>query len=391
MKKLPCIGMPKDFYPEKRCIKTSSKYTYKNLKLLNMHSYMRKITSEKIGEEFVFNPLVDVNVDLYHSFNHICITKKKWVVTFETTVPRFINKLESQDGFPSDKYNKKTEKYLSKIAKENCLAVIAISKCSYNHQVSMLELYPKIKPLILSKLEVLYPPQILLVQPNDLIEKELECIELLFVGADFYRKGGAELVIAFSEALKEGLFCANSIRLTVVGDLSKKHNYALNEYQDNDDFHKKIEKIVQNNDSIRHFNSLSNDELLKMMKDSHVGILTTWADTFGYSVLEFQANGCPVITTNIRALPEINNPNIGWVIDIEKDFLGEAVINSLKGKEKSRAVIITRLKEIFVEISLDKEKVIEKGLLCLSKIDENHNLDRYNHRVETIYNRTTKM
>ena len=56
---------------------------------------------------------------------------------------------------------------------------------------------------------------------------------------------------------------------------------------------------------------LTNNETLELMKKSHIGLLPTYADTYGYSVLEFQAAGCPVITTNVRALPEINNNNLG--------------------------------------------------------------------------------
>ena len=52
---------------------------------------------------------------------------------------------------------------------------------------------------------------------------------------------------------------------------------------------------------------LFNSEVMNILKNTHVGLLPTYADTYGYSVLEAQSFGCPVITTNIRAMPEINN------------------------------------------------------------------------------------
>lgn len=59
------------------------------------------------------------------------------------------------------------------------------------------------------------------------------------------------------------------------------------------------------------------------MKKSDVGLLPTWADTYGYSVLEFQACGCPVISSNTRGLPEINNNEAGWIINMPLTKLKE--------------------------------------------------------------------
>src|SRR5690606_873447 len=74
--------------------------------------------------------------------------------------------------------------------------------------------------------------------------------------------------------------------------------------------------IDQFPNNIKHYKHLKNEEVLDLFKKTHVGLLPTWADSFGYSVLEAQACGCPVITTDIRALPEINNNDIGWLIKV---------------------------------------------------------------------------
>ncbi|MFW2788163.1 glycosyltransferase, partial [Acinetobacter baumannii] len=68
----------------------------------------------------------------------------------------------------------------------------------------------------------------------------------------------------------------------------------------------------------------------------HIGLLPTWADTFGYSVLEFQACGCPVISTDVRALSEINNNDIGWLINVDKNKYGEIVVDSYSKKDLCR-------------------------------------------------------
>ena len=50
------------------------------------------------------------------------------------------------------------------------------------------------------------------------------------------------------------------------------------------------------------------------MSSCDVGLLPTWAESYGYSVLEMQACGLPVVTTNIRALPETNV--CGWKVKL---------------------------------------------------------------------------
>jgi len=49
-----------------------------------------------------------------------------------------------------------------------------------------------------------------------------------------------------------------------------------------------------------------------------LALLPTCAETHGDVVLEAQANGCPVITTDIRTLPEINPSEIGYLIEVPK-------------------------------------------------------------------------
>lgn len=124
-----------------------------------------------------------------------------------------------------------------------------------------------------------------------------------------------------------------------------------------------------------------------MIKESHIGLLPTWADTFGYSVLEFQASGCPVITTNVRALPEINNPKLGWMIDLDTNNLGELVINSSEKKQATRRKIIDSLKSIILEALHDKELVKQKAMEALDRIESIHSIERYNQRIKDIYDR----
>ncbi|WP_241627814.1 glycosyltransferase, partial [Rosenbergiella epipactidis] len=72
------------------------------------------------------------------------------------------------------------------------------------------------------------------------------------------------------------------------------------------------------------------------MSKSHIGLLPTWADTYGYSLLEFMAAGCPVISTNVRALTEINSSDRGYIINLPLNNIKEVFIKNEEDKESIR-------------------------------------------------------
>ncbi len=63
---------------------------------------------------------------------------------------------------------------------------------------------------------------------------------------------------------------------------------------------------------------MPNQQVLELLKTCDVGLLPTYADTYGFSALEAQSAACPVISTDVRALPEINNTEVGWLINVPK-------------------------------------------------------------------------
>ena len=54
--------------------------------------------------------------------------------------------------------------------------------------------------------------------------------------------------------------------------------------------------------------------MLELLSGSHIGLLPSFAETYGYVVLEMQAAGVPVVTTDIRAFSEVNPDECGWRI-----------------------------------------------------------------------------
>lgn len=267
--------------------------------LLSAHFFLTGKGYHPLFKGLFFNPFINRNKE-FHFFNTILIGNNPFEVTFETTLPRL----------------GKAPKWLYKLAikqlvKPNCKKIYALSQCAYNLQKEYLQNeWPKHSAKILAKMEVKLPYQEPII--SDYSEKKIPQDQIIFtlVGADFFRKGGMEVLIAFDQLIPTH----PQLQLNIVSSLNYG-DYATNTTEEDQKAALQIIKKYPKN--IHHFPSLPNSKVIELYKNSHVGLLPTWADSFGYSVLEAQAAGCPCITTDIRALPEINNDDIGWIIEFK--------------------------------------------------------------------------
>jgi len=187
---------------------------------------------------------------------------------------------------------------------------------------------------ITAKIRVLHPAQEPLVDQVTPREYDHDHpIRFMMVGAGFFRKGGRELFRVFQKlADDEGL----PVRLVIVSSL-RIDSYAAHETEEDVAWAREI--IAGKPEWLEYYEKLPNPSVLDLLKGADVGLLPTWADTYGLSVLEAQAAGCPVITTNVRALPEINNNHVGWLIRVPKDDLGEANYTTPEDRENLSQVI----------------------------------------------------
>lgn len=126
-------------------------------------------------------------------------------------------------------------------------------------------------------------------------------------------------------------------------------------------------------------------EIKSLLAKTDIGLLPTWADTYGYSVLEFQSYGIPVITTNIRAILEINNDDIGWVIKLPLTKLRE--IDLSFNCDYLRDLIEIKMFEIFSKIIADPSLIISKGNKAQRRIKDEHSLSNYEKELKIIVNK----
>nr|WP_302846866.1 glycosyltransferase [Thermophagus xiamenensis] len=165
-------------------------------------------------------------------------------------------------------------------------------------------------------------------------------------------------------------------------------NFSPDKYASNTN--KKDVELLKNQfhhlpDSIKILGPMPNEKVLKLLKNSHVALLPTYADTYGYFVLEAQACGCPVISTDIRALPEINNNECGWIISVPKDKNGNGILKTAKDRKIFSTIIEKKLYSIVNEIILKPENILPKAEASIERIKKEHDPEKHANKLINIY------
>ena len=389
------VGYCSSNYPNKRNIlgKIQDIHYVKVFDAYRTASYVPLFINKKI----IKSQLFDVNdiyysfndfglnqVDLMHFFNVVSFCKTPWVTTFETILPRFSRALTCHHGsdfdYSSLSQDSRIQRALTAMCGDSCKRLIALSECNLNIQKYFLSQFPKYRSEIEKKLTFLHPPQQQLILDYGRKRSFLNGpLNFLFVGSAFFRKGGKEIIDAFVE-FRKGIY--DEIKLTIVSSM-EIDNYATQE--NNLDVAKAKCIIGENKEWINYYSYLPNEKVIELMRRAHVGLLPTYADTYGYSVLEFQASGCPVISTNVRALPEINNDKIGWVIKIPKNTLGEAIYTTQRSRKEIGEFIKRGILNALKEIVNDKEVIYQKGEAALNRIKVEHSPEIFSNTLHDIY------
>ncbi|MEO6882479.1 MAG: glycosyltransferase family 4 protein [Bacteroidia bacterium] len=310
-----------------------------------------------------FNDFNIHNVELFHFFNALSVGKTPWITTFETSLPRWGN-------------DKLIQKGLSLIANDSCKKIIAISDSAANIQRQIVATrFPEFSEIIESKLMVLHPTQKKIMQ-NLQGKNKSEIIRFTFIASDFTKKGGHEIIKVFNHLYNNGI---KNWKLTIVSE-------SLNGDSTSSDSFNHVKKIIAKYpDNITLYFQLPNDKILELLRETDVGLLPSYQDTYGYSILEAQASGCPTITTDIRAFPEINNDEIGWIIKVPKDEFGNGIYSNKKEAVLFSNAICDQLYAIIEKIIQFPESIKEKGYKALQKIDTVNSPAKNAAILEAIY------
>ena len=333
--------------------------------------------------DFTFRGIGFPPVDLVHFFNAISFGSRPWLSTFETILPRFRQALTCHHGETPDfsvlARDPQVLRALEALAGDPCRRLIALSRCNLEMQHALLRHFPEHQDAIARKLVHLAPPQMPLI--GALEEKGLRWdgeLRFVFVGSSFFTKGGPEVLRTLARLRRDG----HPVRLTIVSALSPTSHARIVSREDVDAI---LREIRNGADWIEHFRALPNPAVLDLMRRSHIGLLPSFAETYGFAVLEFQAAGCPVVTTDVRALPEINNEETGWLISVPKNRFGEALFTSREDQQKLARSIEVGLARILEEILLQPEVAAVKGQRSLERVRRDHSPEVHGARLREIY------
>ncbi len=365
------IGITALSYPEIRNFAAISfdQYTFKKIfDLYKFPSFILFKLKHKINRKWQ-NSFQDFGLnrcDFFHFFNVISFGNKPYITTYETTLPRWN---DSEEDF---------KKGLEIIANKSCKNIIALSECAYKKQEAIILKYrPDLLEAIMTKNSILLPPQIPLIQHFS--DKKILGEKIIFtiVGADFFRKGGSAILDAFDNLLTDNKpVCLNIVSTLNYGDYASKTT--------DQDLENALRIINKHPGKITLFNQLTNKEVQQLLVNTDVAMLPSLAETFGYFILEAQAAGCPVITTDIRAMPEINNEKKGWLIQIREKNEYDA---DLKKRDELLKKISLDLTSIILSI-IDNPSIIRlKGALALEDIIFNHSPEKHKAKLLDIYDK----
>lgn len=383
-------------YPEKRLIidrAVGTDYVFidrkRNLRFI-IRRALEKICkiSYAYDSSSIFNPFLRKNlesIDLIHSFNSVCHVKQKWVIAYESVLPRtrlttYKEMLWMREDIPIDKL---TLSEIKLLAKDNCARIIAISESAKRIEKSFLDRYvPSLAKTILDKTTVILPPQKTFTNLEEIEIKyrgiNKRKLRFLFVGRHLFFKGGDILIDVLEKLHKNYDF-----EFIVVSNLGYAGwlDYATKEKME--EYKKRMESL----DWITWYAEVPNGKVLELCKESDVGFLPSFNDSFGYSVLEMQACGCPVVSTNIRALKEINDEMCGWLCQLAlTNDLDFAIMDTEESITKNRESLKKALYDNIKDILENPEQIKDKAVNSLKRIEEFHDPDKYSKMMNDIYN-----
>ena len=363
-------------YPQKRLVLDK----VEKVKYYKIQNYANPFL-KKLHKFETWYPLFDFNIDGYHTVNTIMLTEKPWCCNFEDWVPRGSGSRYFKymyDGI-DDGFGAQLNSIMYTISKPNCKRLMALSDCNYQMQLRFYDFYghPEITDVIKAKTCVVRVPQDLLVDTcKDFVNAK---VRFVFVGNDFVRKGGREILEVFREISRT----RGDFELYLITQTDKIFNPKFSNYQDNIQEVNEIVEWAKQQKWIHICSNLPNNKVLEILKKCDVGMLPTWFDTYGYSALEMQACGLPVISTNIRALPEINNK--GWQIIMPVNSCNEVDANSYEEKTALRNCMQKQMYDIIISILDHPNTIIGKGRDSFEYIKKYHSMNEYSNIIQNIY------
>lgn len=378
------IGFDRAGYPIERNILSLPLRGYRHERVANLyrlpgwlHYRLAGCASERLLNSFLGTGLS--RCSLIHLFNGVSLGRTPWVSTFETQLPRWgtyvpegprwgvVEPAELRRGFQA-------------MAADSCRRMVALSECARRIETAFLtESVPDLADAITGKLAVLHPAQKVDVRATVREWAPQGTVRFCFVGRQFFVKGGVEMLMAFRHLFRSG---RRNWRLRVVSSLEPSPDRSQLTTCSRSELLSLIGELASH---VTLTESMGHREVLDLMHESDVSMLPTFADSYGYAVLESQAAGAPVISTNVRALPEINNVDAGWVIPVPVDELGFGMIAKGPELNRFRKTLLDGMVGVLESVCDHPDSIREKGERSIERVRRFHDPVSVARSLERIY------
>lgn len=319
-------------------------YSYK--RGLDFPAYHLGIKSQFWNNTKIFSPFQ--NISLYHTYNSVVATNKPWVVEVESLFPRYGD---------LDQSSRRYKWGINKIRNRNCKKILFTSQFSFEMNRTRFE-DNGIDP---SKLQVVYRA----IERYTNTSRQEKTFNILFAGNGFYRKGGLELLQAFSQ------FKHPEARLTIIS--SMEVDWKVFPSESEVEF---ANKTILNDPRIQLIANIDHTSVVEEMRRSHVFVATTFDDPFNNTILESLACGVPVITSDIRSIPE-------YVFHNENGF---STAVSKNNRDEVIDFILSNLENLYSDQELRLNLSRNAVLGCKEKFD----INLRNKYLKSIYDNALK-
>jgi glycosyltransferase involved in cell wall biosynthesis len=267
---------------------------------VSRHTILRKrflplnMVSSKLEGVTLIEPAP--SVDVVHAFNRIPVNSSKFIISFESHLPR---------QFSLRKHGLMARYLASRIANPGCRRIIALSHFARRCFLAQHADNPEVA-LLTEKLMVRHPNIVVPAVEDAMSENTAEELVLTFVGAHFGRKGGCVAVKIAEKAIEQNL----PIRVNIVSSLQVGGDIWTDPTTPGF-FDPYISLLDLNN--VQHYGVLPNESVRQLLRNSHFTILATFDDTFGYSAVESMSEHTPVLGTRVCALPEFLEDGVNGI------------------------------------------------------------------------------
>jgi glycosyltransferase involved in cell wall biosynthesis len=210
-------------------------------------------------------------------------------------------------------------------------------------------------------------------------------LKLLFVGRNALRKGLIPTLNAIEELRSGGV----DVRLTVVSSIDSSDDYI---YDDAKELCREVRQQIEKRSWVVHHESAPNETVRRMMREHDLLILPTFDESLGWVLVEAGIEGCPSISTNIFAIPElIDDGETGRLLSLPLSAnnrwygLGQTDDAKRDAIRDSQSLLRRQIIESIDAIASNRDCLNRWGEAALEKMDNMFNRDRSTQQLRTIY------